>query len=146
MDVYPTDVVLLLQSRIFLASAAQKMVPPPDIWGAPFWRLTYGPTKLERTKGFVNLVNINDSSFSDRTMSIQWPYCFFNLWSSWSSCQSSPGRAACSCLPWPAMQPWRPHRPHTTPTTGQAIPPLTHTPCYSAATAASHRSQTSERS
>ena len=34
---------------------------------------SYGPTKLTRTKGFVNLVNINDSSFSDRTMSIQRP-------------------------------------------------------------------------
>ena len=34
----------------------------------------------------------------------------------------------------------------TTPTAGQAIPPLTHTPCYSAATAASHRSRTSEPS
>ena len=50
-----------------------KMIPPPDIWGAPFRKLTYGPTKLTRTKGFVNLVNINDSSFSDRTMSIQRP-------------------------------------------------------------------------
>src|SRR3954464_632649 len=31
--------------------------------------------------------------------------------------------------------------PPTTPTVGQAIPLLTHTPCYSAATAASHRSE-----
>ena len=60
--------------------------------------------------------------------------------------QSSAGRAACSCLPWPAVLPWRPHHPHTTPTAGQAIPPLTHSPCYSAATAASHRSRTSEPS
>ena len=58
--------------------------------------------------------------------------------------QSSAGRAACSCLPWPAVLSWRPHRPHTTPTAGQAIPPLTHTPCYSAATATSHCSRTSE--
>ena len=42
--------------------------------------------------------------------------------------------------------PWRPHRPPTTPTAGQAIPLLTHTPCYSAAMTASHLSQTSERS
>ena len=60
--------------------------------------------------------------------------------------QSSAGRAACSCLSWPAVLPRRPHRPHTTPTAGQAIPLLTHTPCYSAATAASHRSRTSEPS
>ena len=36
--------------------------------------------------------------------------------------------------------------PRTTPTAGQAIPLLTHTPCYSAATAASHHSRTSEPS
>ena len=36
--------------------------------------------------------------------------------------------------------------PPTTPTAGQGIPLLTHTPCYSAATAASHRSQTGEPS
>ena len=60
--------------------------------------------------------------------------------------QSSAGRAACSCLSWPAVLPRRPRRPHTTPTAGQAIPPLTHSPCYSAAMATSHRSQTSEPS
>ena len=36
--------------------------------------------------------------------------------------------------------------PPTTPTAGQAIPLLTHTPCHSAATTASHRSRTSEPS
>ena len=36
-------------------------------------RLTCGPTKLTGTKGFVNLVNMNDSSSTDRTMSIQRP-------------------------------------------------------------------------
>ena len=34
--------------------------------------------------------------------------------------------------------------PPTTPTVGQGIPLLTHTPCYSAATAASHRSRSSQ--
>ena len=58
--------------------------------------------------------------------------------------QSNAGRAACSCLPWPVVLSRRPHRPHTTPIAGQAIPPLTHTPYYSAMTATSHRSQTSE--
>ena len=57
-----------------------------DIWGTPFQRLTCGPTKLARTKGFVNLVKINDSSCSDRTLSIQRLSCFLNLWSSCSSC------------------------------------------------------------
>ena len=36
--------------------------------------------------------------------------------------------------------------PPTTPTAVQGIPLLTHTPCYSAATAASHRSRTGEPS
>ena len=36
--------------------------------------------------------------------------------------------------------------PPTTPTAGQGIPLLTHTPCYSAVTTASHRSRTGERS
>ena len=79
-----------------LASPAQKMIPPPDIWGTPFRKLTYGPTKLTRTKGFVNLVNMNDSSCSDRTMSIQRPSCLFNLW---SSCSSRPKqRRSCRLL------------------------------------------------
>ena len=60
--------------------------------------------------------------------------------------QSNAGRATCSCLPWAAVLPRRPHHPHTTPTAGQGIPLLTHTPCYSATTAASHCSRTGEPS
>ena len=60
--------------------------------------------------------------------------------------QSSAGRVACSCLSWLVVLSRRPHRPRTTPTAGQAIPPLTHTPCYSVATATSHHSRTSEPS
>ena len=36
-------------------------------------RLTCGPTKLTGMEGFVNLVNMHNSSSSDRTMSIQRP-------------------------------------------------------------------------
>ena len=50
--------------------------------------------------------------------------------------QTSAGETACSYLQWPAVLLLRPHRPLL----------LTHTPCYSAATAASHRSRTSEPS
>ena len=110
-----------------LASPAQKMIPPPDIWGAPFQKLTCGPTKLTRTKGFVNLVNINDSSCSDRMMSIQRPSCFFNLW---SSCSSRPKqRRSCRLLLPPVVgcAAAEASPPPTTPTAGQAIPPLTHT-------------------
>jgi len=127
-----------------LASPAQKMIPPPDIWGAPFQKLTCGPTKLARTKGFVNLVNINDSSCSGRTMSIQRPSCFFNLW---SSCSSLPKqRWSCRLLLPPVAKcaTAQASPPPTTPTAVQGIPPLTHTPCYYAATATSHRSRTSE--
>ena len=49
--------------------------------------------------------------------------------------QSSAGRAACSCLPWPAVLPWRLHRPY-----------YSHRWPGPAATAASHRSRTSEPS
>ena len=51
--------------------------------------------------------------------------------------QTSAGRTACSCLSWPAVLPWRPHPPyysHRWP--GHPSTPLTHTPCYSATTAA----------
>ena len=59
-------------------------------------RLTCGPTKLTGTKGFLNLVNMHDSSSSDRTMSIQRPSCFFNLC---SSCSSRPNqRRSCRML------------------------------------------------
>ena len=49
--------------------------------------------------------------------------------------QSSTGRAACSCLPWPDVLPRRPHRP-------LLFPPLAR-PCGEAT---SHRSRTSEPS
>ena len=113
-----------------------KMIPPPDIWDALFRKLTCGPTKLTRTKGFVNLVNINDSSCSDHMMSIQRPSCFFNLW---SSCSSRPNQRRQCCLLLPPVS-------DCAATTSQAIPLLTHTPCYSAATAASRCSRTSEPS
>src|SRR4051812_32753534 len=59
--------------------------------------------------------------------------------------QSSAGRAACSCLPWPAVLPRRPHCAHTTPTAGQAIPPL-HSPTPPAILRRRQRSRTSEPS
>ena len=52
-----------------------------------------------------------------------------------SATQSRAGRAACSCLPWPAMLPRRPHRPY-----------YSHHWPGPVATAASHRSRTSEPS
>ena len=79
-------------------------------------------------------------------MSIQRPSCFFNLW---SSCSSRPKqRRSCRPLlpPMADCAAAEASPPPTTPTASQAIPPLTHTPCYSAATAASHRSQTGEPS
>src|SRR3954467_6641422 len=59
--------------------------------------------------------------------------------------QSSAGRAACSCLPWPAVLPQRPHRPHTTPIAGQTIPPL-HSPTPPVILRRRQRSRTSEPS
>ena len=60
--------------------------------------------------------------------------------------QSSAGCAACSCLSWSAVMPRRPHRPLLLPPLAQGIPLLTHTPCYSAVTAASCHTRTSEPS
>ena len=79
-------------------------------------------------------------------MSIQRPSCFFNLW---SSCSSRPKkRQSCRLLlpPVAGCGAAEASSHPTTPTAGQAIPTLTHTPCYSAATEASHRSRTSEPS
>ena len=97
-------------------------------------------------EGFVNLVNMNDSSSSDHMMSIQRSKCFFNLW---SSCSRRPNQHR-SCLvllpPVADCDAAEASLPPTTRTAGQAMPLLTHTPCYSAATAASHRNRTSEPS
>ena len=84
-------------------------------------RMTCGPTKLTGTEGFVNLVNMNDSSSSDRTMSIQRPLCFFNLW---SSCSSRPNqRRLCLVLlpPVAGCAAAEASPPPTIPTTGQAL-------------------------
>ena len=59
--------------------------------------------------------------------------------------QSSAGRATCSCLPWPAVLPQRPYRLHTTPTAGQAIPPL-HSPTPPVILRRRQHSRTSEPS
>ena len=53
---------------------------------------------------------------------------------------------ACSLLPAAGCAAAQASPPHRTPIAVLAIPLLTHTPCYSAATAASHRSRTSEPS
>src|SRR3954467_11634998 len=79
-------------------------------------------------------------------MSIQRPSCFVNLW---SSCSSRPKqRRSCRLLLPPVVgcAAAEASPPPTTPTASQAIPLLAHTPCYSAATIASHRSRTSEPS
>ena len=79
-------------------------------------------------------------------MAIQQPSCFFNLC---SSCFSRSNRRRRDCLlppPVAGCAAAEASPPPTTPTAGQAIPLLTHTPCYSAVTTASHRSRTSEPS
>ena len=121
-------------ARKCLLITHKKMNTPPFAGTQYSGSLTCGPTKLTGTEGFVNLVNMHDSSSSDHTMSIQRPSCFFNLWSSFApAAQSSAGRVACSCLPWPAVLPRRPHRPY-----------CSHCWLGPVATAASHRSRTSE--
>ena len=68
-------------------------------------------------------------------MAIQQPSCFFNLWSSCSSRQTSAGGTACSLLPAAGCAVAQASPPHRTPIAGLAIPLLTHTCCYSPATA-----------
>ena len=79
-------------------------------------RLTCGPTKLMGTEGFVNLVNMNDSSSINRTMSIQRPLCFFNLYSSCCSCSNKRRR---DCL-------LPPPRDRLCCCTGLTAPPYSH--------------------
>ena len=67
-------------------------------------------------------------------MAIQWPSCFFNLY---SSCSSRSNRSRRDCvLPTPCGWLCCPQAsmPHRTPIAGLAIPLLTHTCCYSPAT------------
>ena len=68
-------------------------------------------------------------------MAIQWPSCFFNLCSSCSS-RSNKRRRYC-LLPPPAVgyAVTQASLPHHTPIAGLATPLLTHTCCYSPATA-----------
>ena len=67
-------------------------------------------------------------------MSIQRPSCFFNLCSSCSSRSNKPGGTSCSLLPAAGHATAQASPPHRTPIAGLAIPPLTHTCCYSPAT------------
>ena len=60
--------------------------------------------------------------------------------------QTSAGGTACSLLPAAGCTAAQASPPHRKPIAGLATPLLTHTCCYSTATAASHRSQTSEPS
>ena len=69
-------------------------------------------------EGFDNLVNMNDSRSSDRTMSIQRPSCFFNLW---SSCSSGPNQRRPCHLLLPPMS-------GCAATAGHAIPLYSPTP------------------
>ena len=55
--------------------------------------------------------------------------------------QSSADRAACSCLPWPAVLPWRPHRPLLLP---PLVRPSLHSPTPPVILRRWQRSRTSE--
>ena len=54
--------------------------------------------------------------------------------------QTSAGGTACFLHPAAGCAAVQASPPHRTPIAGQAIPPLTHTPCYSGVTTLSHRS------
>ena len=68
-------------------------------------------------------------------MSIQRLSCFFNLCFSAPAAQTSAGGTACSLLPTAGSAAAHASPPHRTPIAGLAIPLLTHTCCYSPATA-----------
>ena len=72
-------------------------------------------------------------------MAIQRPSCFFNLCSPSAlpapAAQTSAGGTACSLLPAASSAAAQASPPHRTPIAGLAIPLLTHTCCYSLATA-----------
>ena len=68
-------------------------------------------------------------------MSIQRPSCFFNLCSSCSSRSNKHRRTAYSLLPAVGCAAAQASPPYRTPIAGLAIPLLTHTCCYSPATA-----------
>ena len=87
-------------------------------------RLTCGPTKFTGTEGFVNLVNMNDSSSSDHRCPSNGRSASSTSGLRAPAAQSSTGRAAFSCLPWPAVLSWRPHRP-------LLLPPLARPSLYS---------------
>ena len=88
---------------------------------------------------------MNDSSSSDRMMSINGRSASSTSGLLAPAAQSSAGRVACSCRPWSAVMPRRPHRPLLLPPLARPSLYSPH-PCYSAATPASHRSRTSQPS
>ena len=83
----------------------KKMNTPPASWNPAYWEADLWAYQVDGDAGFVNLVNMNDSSSSDRTMSIQRPSCFFNLCSScssrsnkrWRDCLLPPSRGRLCC-------------------------------------------------